>query len=542
MAAIPGSIPYTGFIAPTDSTDTFPVTKPEWGLGGLRRVADLTERDAITSPRRELGMLVYVVADQTYYTLKTGLTNSDWEVSPFTYQHLTPHTYAELQTLVSTNDLVQGAHYLLTDYQTIYDQPDFDNSGILKGTLVLKTETTEPLILTAASDSTFHATVISTIYPKDRIQYDFTIDETYVSNSPCKGRIIERIDDNNNRTDYDHRTVKFIRYESTTGSGVYNQYKDNAEDAQEFLTFGNNYGTADIRDNYMGDFWFYRDTHGYDLPNNVFYTIEFIQDNKFNGQTTNKTFADKLQHNIFIDGRKDYANIFNYATGQAPTLADFAAQIGFTLINGAKFGDTIVFDNVGYSVVDNAFLGVGLTGFLKCSAQTVGNLTFRNNTIKDIYFPLVETIGDRTFFSNEINRIYFPLVQTVGERCFAENEIEYFNAPIIQNIGPTTGLNDVFTNNTGNNVTVIAPAIHQTSNGGGLEGDLDYLDDNNTVTFDWDGQEVPDWAIGTQETYDFTSATHVYADYYCEIFRASNTQVYLKYFDGTQYQFVSPTS
>jgi len=83
MAAIPGSIPYTGFIAPTDSTDTFPVTKPEWGLGGLRRVADLTERDAITSPRRELGMLVYVVADQTYYTLKTGLTNSDWEAISF---------------------------------------------------------------------------------------------------------------------------------------------------------------------------------------------------------------------------------------------------------------------------------------------------------------------------------------------------------------------------------------------------------------------------------------------------------------------------
>jgi hypothetical protein len=186
-------------------------------------------------------------------------------------------------------------------------------------------------------------------------------------------------------------------------------------------------------------------------------------------------------------------NIFTYATGQAPTLADFATQIGLTLINGAKFGDTIVFDNVGYSMVDNAFLGVGLTGFLKCSAQTVGNFTFRDNSIKDIYFPLVETTGNRTFFYNEINRIYFPLVQTVGERCFAENAIEYFNAPIIQNIGPTTGLNDVFANNTGNNVTVIVPSIHETSNAGGREGDLQYLDDENTVDFVWDGDEVPDW-------------------------------------------------
>jgi hypothetical protein len=41
---------------------------------------------------------------------------------------------------------------------------------------------------------------------------------------------------------------------------------------------------------------------------------------------------------------------------------------------------------------------------------------------------------------------------------------------------------------------------------------------------------------------DFTSATHVFAAYYCEIFVASDTDIYLKYFDGTQYQFVSPTS
>lgn len=78
MAIIPDSIRLTGFIAPTDSTDTFAVTNPTWGLGGLRRVSGTTERDSITTGRRESGMLVFSENDDTYYKLGTGLTNSDW--------------------------------------------------------------------------------------------------------------------------------------------------------------------------------------------------------------------------------------------------------------------------------------------------------------------------------------------------------------------------------------------------------------------------------------------------------------------------------
>jgi len=80
MALIPGSVRLTGFIAPTDSTDLFPVTNPTWGLGGLRRVSGSTERDLISTARRESGMLVYSENDDNYYKLGTGLTNSDWTV------------------------------------------------------------------------------------------------------------------------------------------------------------------------------------------------------------------------------------------------------------------------------------------------------------------------------------------------------------------------------------------------------------------------------------------------------------------------------
>jgi len=49
MAQIPGSVRVAGFIAPTDSNDTYPVTDSIYGKGGYREVADITARDAITS-------------------------------------------------------------------------------------------------------------------------------------------------------------------------------------------------------------------------------------------------------------------------------------------------------------------------------------------------------------------------------------------------------------------------------------------------------------------------------------------------------------
>jgi hypothetical protein len=77
MARILGGVPLTGFVSPGDTSDEYPATKPEFGLGGLRTVSSLAERDQIPAPRREEGMLVYVAANDTYYKLLTNLL--DWE-------------------------------------------------------------------------------------------------------------------------------------------------------------------------------------------------------------------------------------------------------------------------------------------------------------------------------------------------------------------------------------------------------------------------------------------------------------------------------
>ena len=78
MGLIANSVRVGGFIAPTDSEDTYPVTNPTYGLGGLRTVNNITTRNEIPAERREEGMIVYVIGDQTYYQLKGGTTDAYW--------------------------------------------------------------------------------------------------------------------------------------------------------------------------------------------------------------------------------------------------------------------------------------------------------------------------------------------------------------------------------------------------------------------------------------------------------------------------------
>jgi hypothetical protein len=76
-----GSVPVSGFVAPTSEFDVYPSHKALYGHGGHRTVADLLERDSITPERREEGMTVYCIADGTTYRLEGGITNTDWSIA-----------------------------------------------------------------------------------------------------------------------------------------------------------------------------------------------------------------------------------------------------------------------------------------------------------------------------------------------------------------------------------------------------------------------------------------------------------------------------
>jgi hypothetical protein len=75
---ITGTITVIAPIAPTSEQDTYPVTIPAYGKGGLRGVADSSSRLSIPLARREQGMMVYEEDTGDYYILYGGVADEYW--------------------------------------------------------------------------------------------------------------------------------------------------------------------------------------------------------------------------------------------------------------------------------------------------------------------------------------------------------------------------------------------------------------------------------------------------------------------------------
>lgn len=97
---IMGSVPVSGFVAPTSETDIYPSHDSTYGKGGWREVADVLERDAITAERRTEGMAVYVKDTDTVYILKDGIENTDWVI--FTSGSSSSNSISEASDVVLT--------------------------------------------------------------------------------------------------------------------------------------------------------------------------------------------------------------------------------------------------------------------------------------------------------------------------------------------------------------------------------------------------------------------------------------------------------
>jgi hypothetical protein len=116
--AILGSVPVTGFVAPTDPSDVYPSHDSYYGKGGYREVLDLIERDSIPEQRRTVGMLVYVQSSDQIYKLSSGITNADWVI----FLDSSPTSGANVLSLnisANENEIVEVYHNLGTTNMTI---------------------------------------------------------------------------------------------------------------------------------------------------------------------------------------------------------------------------------------------------------------------------------------------------------------------------------------------------------------------------------------------------------------------------------------
>lgn len=160
---------------------------------------------------KTIGQLTYLQYPTNDTLIPVELSGDTFHIA-YSAVNYTELTYEDLITGVQLGQLTPGHFYLISDFQTIYDQPNYDNNRnpIYSGNAM--TGETEPILLLAVSESGFSPTVYSPSFPQDKITYDITWNETEISNTPAKGRITERIDNFNNRTDYDHRNILFKRY------------------------------------------------------------------------------------------------------------------------------------------------------------------------------------------------------------------------------------------------------------------------------------------------------------------------------------------
>lgn len=121
-------------------------------------------------------------------------------------------TYSELATKIGDSELVVGRYYKITDFKSCYDQPNFNFYGDSITTGNYKEAAVSPIIVLAIANNKLHTQAYQPEFPNDIIKYDVLFNTTEITGGVALGRITERIDEFNNRTDYDHRFIEFRRY------------------------------------------------------------------------------------------------------------------------------------------------------------------------------------------------------------------------------------------------------------------------------------------------------------------------------------------
>ena len=286
-------------------------------------------------------------------------------------------TYADFYNAITNNQLIGGMTYVITDFQTVYDQMDFDAGGSLKPTLVTKTGATEQIWVLALSSNQIADKAYSATYPKDEIQYDWTYNTTLVNGSPAKGRISERIDENNNRTDYDHREIKFIRYDD--GAGNFTVINDNGNASQEFLTFVQNFTGGVVKDNWLGDYYSIGTIiDNKEYSNNVFLG-NFVVSNKVSSFSNNNTITGEI-HLFSITG--EFINNIINGGSRVIISGTFNNNVSSSISSSSFSG----------SVSNNTFTYTGALQYITIADD------LQNKTIDDITYPFLFN----TYYKKEI--------------------------------------------------------------------------------------------------------------------------------------------
>ena len=342
--------------------------------------------------------------------------------------------YSELTYSISEGNLVRGAYYLITDFKTCYDQPDYDHNGTPITTGNYKEGEVSPIMVFATSTNQISELAYQPEYPGDTIHYEVGFSATEVTGSPAFGRITYRKDKQGNSFDYDFREVLFKRYDAYVSEYVY-------DGTVSIDSSGNVTGTNTIFTNFIeGDI--IGILNNYDQPLVSYYQIVSIADNTNMVVTGNviNSISDTLLTNATLmslmswkksniisnTNSAEYLTFENYNQCYNNTCSN---TLSYTMWNEETF---FLPNNVfrGGRYVDNSF-GSG----------------FRNNTFND---DCISNTIKGDFYNNVItndfdwNNINDSFYNNVIECDFQNNLImdSFYN----NNLGDDDGID--FSNNT----------------------------------------------------------------------------------------------
>lgn len=410
-------------------------------------------------------------------------------------------TYSELVSLISNSGLNPMLSYRIAEFETVHYMVDGNNSIITIGeNNVINHGVIEPLIVTAISTNEISSIAKSELYPYDVIHYDWNPanwmkDASFGGSdglslvSGFKGVIYFRHDTINDVSmGYDFRNVKFRRWklmldENTPLPSAKFNSPYSATYPGDYIedSFGGYYSVLDIED-FQDVLTFNCDENSY--KNSVFHVNIENVDGKYNTGVYVNTI---LPNNVFHVGTSTQMVVYDLKIGSYCVLNTFGGYIDSVLAGSYMTNNKI---SSGFSSITigswferNTFMGA--VAYCTIGEDCRANIfdVFDTSTIgNDFNQNIMGVIFKSTFFDGVNNlKLRCPVYN-----CIIGAVNSYLEAPFVSS-------EVKFQNN------VLNPSVS-----------------------------------GTMESkIDFTSATHVYGNYNCELMKTSTGTFKLKYIDGS---------
>lgn len=468
-------------------------------------------------------------------------------------------TYADLVTAIGSNGLIQGTYYLLTDFQTIH---------LIPGTGTINTATVEPLLLFATSYNNISTIAFSPSYPQDIINYNYADNVAEDMTTPRPGYITYRKDTIDNVECYFDWRTHLVRRHAIIQDGSYDW--DNTAtyalgDIVEYLTNNGLYfcynavttpGTdpdTDVKH------WIkvadlsaliYQFIPGMRIGTTLLYLDSSFADvNIFNGGLDNISMGQGCSNNTFFGdiselkfGSNCIGNTFygscsliNFGYGCTKNLINSSIVINFsnvcssnTICDGANnnsLGGGSSGNIIGVSSTHNEFGNNCVYNYLGsgCDYNKFGHAFSLNIIGINSQYNIIDSFSDNNTIENDFS---FNIIgsyfrnNTIDYKFINNNIGTYFYDNIIGNYFNYNIIGDSFNNNTiGDNC---------------IYNSFSCSTFNNIIGNDFNSNNL----LSRVYNINFSSATHVYQTYTCEIFRRQDGTLKLKYVNNSDVQII----